>query len=71
MGDQKIGADEITFDKRQNSGGQQTETKSEKPLSDAEMQALWLRRVQTKPAEFLKNKFAYQIARGETTGDPE
>ena len=69
MGDQKIGADEIVFDKRKNSGGQQTETEGAQPLSDAAMQALWLRRVQTKPAEFLKNKFAYQATMEESTGD--
>lgn len=62
MGDQKLGADDITFDKRPNSGGQETEADSEQPLSEAETQALWLRRVQTKPADFLKAKFAYQLA---------
>ena len=68
MGDQKIGADEITFDKKPNSGGQETQTEGDQPLSDAQMQALWLRRVQTKPAEFLKAKFAYQLATGEQEG---
>lgn len=61
MGDQKLGADEIVFDKNKKSGGQETEVDSQ-PLSDAEMQAMWLRRVQTKPADFLKAKFAYQLA---------
>lgn len=64
MGDQKIGADEIVFDKKE-PGGQETETEGNQPLSDAEMQALWLRRVQTKPADFLKHKFAYQLATGD------
>jgi Ca-activated chloride channel family protein len=62
MGDQQIGADEIVFDKKKDSGGQQTEAEGEQPLSDAAMQALWLRRVQTRPADFLKSKFAYQLA---------
>ena len=62
MGDQKIGADEIVFDKKKDSGGQKTETEGSQPLSDTEMQALWLRRVQTKPADFLRAKFAYQHA---------
>ena len=62
MGDQLLGADEITFDKASNAEGQETETIGEQPLSDAQMQAMWLRRVQTKPAEFLKSKFAYQFA---------
>jgi len=62
MGDQKLGADEITFDKTNNAEGQETEMTGKQPLSDAQMQAMWLRRVQTKPAEFLKSKFAYQFA---------
>jgi len=62
MGDQLLGADEVTFDKASNAEGQETETTGEQPLSDAQMQAMWLRRVQTKPAEFLKSKFAYQFA---------
>jgi Ca-activated chloride channel family protein len=69
MGDQKVGADEITFDKAKNAGGQETETEAAQPLSDADMQALWLRRIQTKPADFLKAKFAYQLAVGDQTGD--
>ena len=61
MGDQKLGADEIRFDK-QKSGGQETIVEKQQAVSDATMQSLWLRRVQTKPAEFLKAKFAYQLA---------
>ena len=62
MGDQKLGADDITFDKGKKRGGQETQIEGEPVLSEAEMQALWLRRVQTKPADFLKAKFAYQRA---------
>ncbi|MCU0872591.1 MAG: tetratricopeptide repeat protein [Pirellulaceae bacterium] len=62
MGDQKVGADEITFDKAKSPGGQDTETEAAQPLTDADMQALWLRRIQTKPADFLKAKFAHQLA---------
>ncbi|MEN7972327.1 MAG: tetratricopeptide repeat protein [Verrucomicrobiota bacterium] len=60
MGDQKIGADEIKFDADPDKGGQDTQTEEQQPLSKEEMQALWLRRVQTKPADFLKAKFSYQ-----------
>jgi Ca-activated chloride channel family protein len=63
MGDQMLGADEITFDKTNTTEGQETEITGNQPLSDAQMQAMWLRRVQTKPAEFLKSKFAYQLAK--------
>ena len=71
MGEQKIGADEIVFDKNQPSGGQDTDTESSQPLSASEMQALWLRRVQTKPADFLKSKFAYQLAAPQKNGSGE
>ena len=71
MGDQKVGADEITFDKSKNAGGQDTDTEAARPLSDAELQALWLRRIQTRPADFLKSKFAYQLAVGQQTGGGE
>jgi Ca-activated chloride channel family protein len=33
------------------------------------MQALWLRKVTTKPADFLKAKFAYQYQSGEKGGE--
>ena len=59
-GDQKIGADKVVFDKNTKNEGQETEITGGKALSDEEVQALWLRRVQTRPADFLKAKFAYQ-----------
>ncbi len=71
MGDQKLGADEIVFDKNKQPGGQDTETKANQPLSDSAMQEMWLRRVQTKPADFLRAKFAYQLATGDETGVSE
>lgn len=64
MGDQKLGVDDVVFDKEKKSGGQETETEGDQPLSDSEMQALWLRRVQTTPADFLKAKFAFQLSAG-------
>lgn len=62
MGDQKLGADKIEFDKEKKSGGQDTVVQAEQAVSDSAMQALWLRRVQTKPAEFLRAKFAFQLS---------
>ena len=59
MGDQKLGADEIRFDKTKE-GGQDTEVNAEDAANDSNMQALWLRRVSTKPADFLRTKFRYQ-----------
>jgi len=62
LGEQKIGADEIGFDGKKKAGGQETQIAGEQAVSDAFIQAMWLRRVQTKPADFLKAKFAYQQA---------
>ena len=64
-----MGTDEIVFEKSKNAGGQETETEAAQPLSDSDMQALWLRRIQTKPADFLKVKVAYQLAVGDQSGD--
>lgn len=67
MGDQLIGADKIVFDNKAKSLGQDTEIAGAGALSNQEIQALWLRRVQTRPADFLKAKFAYQQAVREET----
>lgn len=63
MGEQEIGADEIRFDKTKK-GGQDTEITAGEASSDSTMQALWLRRVSTKPADFLRTKFRYQAEFG-------
>ncbi len=69
MGDQRLGADRIVFDNKAKKSGQETEVAGGKALSDQEIQALWLRRVRTRPADFLKAKFAYQeAARAEDAG---
>ena len=58
----KMGADEISFDtgKKSDAGDQDQEVVAGDALSDEEMRAVWLRRVETKPADFLRAKFAYQ-----------
>jgi Ca-activated chloride channel family protein len=59
----KLGADEIVFDDRaKNSSSAQIEVGAGEPLSDEELRSLWLQRVETKPADFLRVKFAYQKA---------
>ena len=69
MGDQKIGADDIVFDQdKENPEGQDTEVAGSDALTGEAMQALWLRRVSTKPADFLKAKFAYQFQFHENEG---
>ena len=62
----QLEADEIVFDKRANkaSADQQEIIQGDDALSDQEMRAMWLRRVETKPADFLRAKFLYQKAVG-------
>ncbi|MEA3408820.1 MAG: tetratricopeptide repeat protein [Candidatus Eisenbacteria bacterium] len=62
-----LGADEIVFDKKKQKGGGSEVVEGESiELSDEEMRLMWLRNVETKPADFLTYKFAYQYAmRGE------
>ena len=62
MGDQKLGADDVVFDRQKKPGGQETEIAGERAMSDAAIQAMWLRRINTRPADFLRAKFAYQQA---------
>lgn len=61
----KLGADEIVFDDRaKNSPNTETvESNQGEAMGDDEMRALWLRKVQTKPADFLRAKFSYQFQR--------
>jgi Ca-activated chloride channel family protein len=62
-----LGADEIVFDNRaQNSSEtQEIEVGAGDQLSDESLRALWLQRVQTNPADFLRVRFSYQLARRE------
>jgi Ca-activated chloride channel family protein len=60
----KVQPDEIVVGQKGKKGGQPVDTPSQQ-LSDAELRSLWLRRVQTKPADFLRAKFAYQLSRGQ------
>lgn len=55
--------DKIVFDQK---GGDKKPEKSQDlgsdKMSDEELRASWLRRVQTTPGDFLKAKFAYQVS---------
>jgi Ca-activated chloride channel homolog len=60
---------EILVDKLPNNGrAKSIQLNAGEPVSDDEMRATWLRRVQTKPADFLRAKFAYQLQ--QTGGKP-
>ncbi|MDC0948495.1 hypothetical protein OAS86_04040 [Gammaproteobacteria bacterium] len=59
----KLGADRVVYDHRaQQASGEVTarELAAEQGLSESELQRMWMRRVQTTPADFLSLKFAYQ-----------
>jgi Ca-activated chloride channel family protein len=60
-----LGADEIVFDDsgRVDRSGTETVTESGEPMSEEEMRAIWLRRVQNDPADFLRARFAWQLQR--------
>lgn len=66
-------ADEIVFDdsgRVKNSGSEEV-TGGGDTLSENEMRATWLRRVQNDPADFLRTRFAYQLYREEQEGPDE
>jgi Ca-activated chloride channel family protein len=54
--------DEIVFDQKGGDKKSKPTELAQGDKSDAGLQATWLRRVQTTPADFLKAKFAYQAA---------
>jgi len=61
----QLGADEIVFDDtgRVNEGGTEIQEQGGEGLSEEEMRAAWLRRVQNDPSDFLASRFAYQLYR--------
>lgn len=59
----QLGADEIVFEQGgSDTAPQKVEMAGGAPLSDEQLRLLWLRNVQTRPADFLRAKFAYQYA---------
>ena len=66
----KLGADEIVFEQGKASpsaGDEQVEAGQE--TDSIEQQAIWLRQVQTRPADFLRAKFAHQYATQNARGE--
>lgn len=56
--------DDIVFDKNKNKENVPDNMKESSPeLSDKELQAMWLRRIQTTPEDFLRAKFSFQYFR--------
>lgn len=58
----KLGADDIVLSGGKSSASGEEQVDAAEPLSDQELRSIWLRQVQTKPADFLRAKFAYQYA---------
>ncbi|MEM6468247.1 MAG: tetratricopeptide repeat protein [Planctomycetota bacterium] len=64
MTDGKLEADEIVYEPMKDQGPSgDSEQADVAQLTDEEMRGLWLRQVQTTPGDFLRAKFAYQVAR--------
>lgn len=62
----QLGADEIVFDDRNmDKASVSNEPSQGGGLSQNEQLALWLQKVETKPADFLRLKFSYQLNRQE------
>ena len=63
----QLEADELVFDDtgRVNRSDQEQVVEAAEAISDEEMRAVWLRRVQNDPAEFLRARFSYQLYRDE------
>jgi Ca-activated chloride channel family protein len=61
----QLGADEIVFSEGKTPpSAQEEQIQGQQQIGDEEIRAMWLRNVQTKPADFLRAKFAYQYAQG-------
>lgn len=70
----QLSADEIVFDdagSHNQSDGVETIDEGGEPLSDEAMRSMWLRRVETSPADFLGNRFAYQLSLQQRPEDDE
>ena len=65
-----LGADEIVFSPpADNAPGDSGTEQVESVAGDAALREVWLRQVQTRPADFLRSKFAYQYATRPTRED--
>ena len=66
-------ADDVVFDDRGKQGQdsqEEVEVGQGDALTDAQLRDLWLKKVETKPADFLRAKFAYQHSRDESEAQP-
>lgn len=64
----QLGADEIVFDdraKNNKSASEQVIEATDQAMGEKSMRAMWLRKVETRPADFLAARFNYQLATGQ------
>ena len=69
-----LGADEIVFDESgrvNNSTDEQVIDAADQKLDEDAMRAMWLRKVETRPADFLAVRFRYQLATRESPATGE
>ncbi len=59
--DTELGASQIVFDKTKKGGADATVEGPKPEMTDEAIRAIWLKRVQTHPADFLRARFAYQL----------
>ncbi len=67
MTDGKLGADEVVFNEDASNQGDagEEDVMAAETLGAKEQQALWMRNVDSSPADFLKSKFSMQLKQGE------
>lgn len=56
----ELGADDFIFSNKKPPPSAAESTETAQKASSAQMHAVWLRQVQTRPADFLRSKFSYQ-----------
>lgn len=68
----KLAADEIVYDDRakQAKAEMTAEQARAQGVSDEQLEELWMRRVQTRPADFLREKFSIQLVERAAGGTP-
>lgn len=71
--DGELGADDIAFDlkKQEQQQATQVDEMGDGELGEEQLQELWLRRLNTRPVDFLRRKFAYQLWLSEQRVDDE
>jgi Ca-activated chloride channel family protein len=54
-------ADEVVYDKNKQGGDKQRTETEDVAMTDQSVRALWLKRIEPRPAEFLRQRFLFQL----------